>query len=320
MLTKSYVQLWGRLGLTRGGHPRARLLLGDHPRAAPLTKLDIDPQPLATGFIPAVRGVLDDHVETWFLTYDEPPGPPALGIDDVSGLGLDQDWLAPPDRSHSDALLSLVTAGRHVEGTGRSRSRSDGKGVRFTETMRGSFRPQGSDSPQDLEFTLTITIDDVKSFLHDPQHTAAAVGVVRSPWFGGARTVSAATFNLFSPGRSSDVRQMEYDLPFAAADGHSYRLKGTKAVQDDAGLDLWPDTTTLQLVIEDDSTGESIGSGELRISGPQFVRQLTTFRAVGTKGAGEAVRTLGRFGGFFLGRLWRIFGPARRQKQGGSDA
>lgn len=107
-LTKSHLHLRGRAGVTPGG-TGARLLLGDHDRAGPLTLLDIDPSPRFTAFLPAMAGVLDDHVETWFLTAEAPPPPPPVGLRDVVGLGLGQEWLEPPDRDRSDRLIEQLS-------------------------------------------------------------------------------------------------------------------------------------------------------------------------------------------------------------------
>jgi hypothetical protein len=119
MLTKSYVHMKGKMGFTVGGGGATKLLVGDHPRMDPIRRLDIDPQPLFTGFAPRINGVLDDHIETWFLTSDEPPGLAAEGIRDIVDLGLDQEWLAPPDRQRSDLLLSNLTADQAVGRTAR---------------------------------------------------------------------------------------------------------------------------------------------------------------------------------------------------------
>lgn len=106
MLTKSHVSLSGRAGVTLRGGSRARLLLGNSPRTAPLKRLDIAAEPLFTAYLPAMRGVLDDHVETWFLTTETAAGPPPeIGLRDVVDLGLSQEWLAPPDRERSDRML-----------------------------------------------------------------------------------------------------------------------------------------------------------------------------------------------------------------------
>lgn len=114
LLTKSYLHFHGRAGISFRPGSAARLLLGDHPRADPLRQLGIDPNPLFTGFVPAAAGVLDDHIETWFLTADKPPGDPALGLDEVVGLGLSQEWLTPPNRGLSDLLLRELSPAEAV--------------------------------------------------------------------------------------------------------------------------------------------------------------------------------------------------------------
>lgn len=106
MLTKSYVHLQGRAGLPWKQRRRTRLLVGEHPRMDPIRRLDIDPEPLFTAFAPRTEGMLDDHVETWFLTAEAPPPPPTVGLADAADLGLGREWLAPPDRERTDRLLA----------------------------------------------------------------------------------------------------------------------------------------------------------------------------------------------------------------------
>jgi hypothetical protein len=97
LLTKSYIYSGGRMGFHV--RPRsARLVLGDHPRAVPLKELDIDPRALFTGFMPMMDGVLDDHVESWYLTGAQPPPPAEVGLADVVDLTLSEEWLEPPAR------------------------------------------------------------------------------------------------------------------------------------------------------------------------------------------------------------------------------
>jgi hypothetical protein len=113
MLYKSYIHLRGHVGMRIGSHG-ARLLVGDHPRMDPIKALDIGPRALFSGFAPHIDGVLDDHIETWYLTADEPPEPPPVGMASVVDLSLSQQWLSPPDRDHSDRLFELLTPGEAV--------------------------------------------------------------------------------------------------------------------------------------------------------------------------------------------------------------
>jgi hypothetical protein len=101
LMTKSTVYSRGTLGF----HIRpcsARLVLGDHPRARPLKALDIGERALISGYIPRFNGVLDDHVESWYVTSSEPLPEPAVGIGDVHDLTLSEEWLAPPERSRPE--------------------------------------------------------------------------------------------------------------------------------------------------------------------------------------------------------------------------
>jgi Acetoacetate decarboxylase (ADC) len=96
LLMKSYIYFRGHLGMGLLGKARARLTLGDHPRLAPLKQLEISPKPLFTAFIPDAIGVLDDHFESWFLSFPQPPTGPPEGMESVVDLGLGEEWLPPP--------------------------------------------------------------------------------------------------------------------------------------------------------------------------------------------------------------------------------
>lgn len=105
MLMKSYVAFTGspRFAVVR---PRATLEIGDHPRLAPLKRLDISSRPFMTSFYADFGGVLDDYMEAWFVTWDEKPstqppagGPPFEGLESTYHLGQSQEWPQPPRRT-----------------------------------------------------------------------------------------------------------------------------------------------------------------------------------------------------------------------------
>ncbi|MDZ7690202.1 MAG: acetoacetate decarboxylase family protein [Balneolaceae bacterium] len=96
MLMASYLYFKGKAGLNLFGNANARLYIGDHPKTAPLRELDIDGNAFLTMFIPEANGILDDHMETWFLTYKEPPEQMPEGLESVVDLGLSEEWLKPP--------------------------------------------------------------------------------------------------------------------------------------------------------------------------------------------------------------------------------
>ncbi|HEX2659676.1 MAG TPA: acetoacetate decarboxylase family protein [Polyangia bacterium] len=96
MLMKSLLYFKGKVGFTLKKKGAARLTIGDHPRVAALHGLDISPEPIATAFIPAANGYLDDHAETWFLSFPEAPSVRPEGMETVQNLGLSQEWPPPP--------------------------------------------------------------------------------------------------------------------------------------------------------------------------------------------------------------------------------
>ena len=101
LLMKSYIYFQGKMGFSFK-KSAASLLLGDHPRMAPLKTLNIRDRALFTAWIPASNGVLDDYFESWFLSSDEAIETPPEGLESVTSLGLSEEWLAPPDRETVD--------------------------------------------------------------------------------------------------------------------------------------------------------------------------------------------------------------------------
>jgi hypothetical protein len=97
MLFKSYIYFRGKGGVNLPFTRSGRLEIGPHPRVAPLKELDIDERPLLTGWLPTTAGILDDHVESWFISYAQPPTEQPEGMESVVNLGLSQAWLPPPN-------------------------------------------------------------------------------------------------------------------------------------------------------------------------------------------------------------------------------
>jgi hypothetical protein len=108
MLNKSTIHFRGRAGFKLPLTRSARLTFGDHPRMAPLKTLQARERPLFVGFFPQTRGILDDHMESWFLTFNEPPTEAPEGLESVVDLGLGREWLTPPN----DPAASVATAHR----------------------------------------------------------------------------------------------------------------------------------------------------------------------------------------------------------------
>lgn len=100
MLMKSYIYFKGKLGFRLGRRARASLTLGDHPRVQPLKDLGVSPRPLFTGFFPQTSGVLDDHLEAWFIRQPTMPADTyPEGLESVFHLGQSQTPMPPPGES-----------------------------------------------------------------------------------------------------------------------------------------------------------------------------------------------------------------------------
>ena len=195
--------------------------------------------------------------------------------------------------------------------------------VRFTEEMLGHVTfgesdfargaQTGRDGSEFLKFHLTIEVADMERFSTDPMRQAGAVGYLQCDALGGRLPVEKGVFNLFvdsGPG----VKRMLYRLWFRDGAGHPLTLTGYKLVENDAGFDLWKDTTTLftkvlQGHVEEsgDSGAELIASGILRIRVQDFAKQMTTFRAGGSGGIGAKLGGLIKFGVIFVGQLAEVY-------------
>lgn len=99
MIYRSFIYFRGKAGLQfrkRGG---ARLVLGDHPKAEWLRSLNFSSDALFAVYLPAVKGVLDDYFDCWFITAPTAPdGPIGEGLETTYPLGYSQEWLPPPAR------------------------------------------------------------------------------------------------------------------------------------------------------------------------------------------------------------------------------
>ena len=96
MLMKSNIYFRAHAGLKLPLTRSARLRIGEHPRVQMLRRLDIASRPLFCGFFPDTHGILDDHIETWFLSSETPPAIAPEGMESVVDLGQSQEWPAPP--------------------------------------------------------------------------------------------------------------------------------------------------------------------------------------------------------------------------------
>jgi cholesterol oxidase len=198
--------------------------------------------------------------------------------------------------------------------------------LEFTEKMRGfvtfgeddfdkGFR-QGKKDRTALMFHLTVLMEDIERFVADEQHPGTITGHVECPALGGRLEVQQGWFHLFvEAGEHGERKLMKYRLFMEDGEGHPITLRGYKDVEDDPGLDLWPDTSTLFTHIykghvppEGDDGAEIVATGILHIRPTDFAVQMTTLRVH----PAHRVDAIGRFGALFAGDLWEVYGPGAK--------
>jgi hypothetical protein len=149
-----------------------------------------------------------------------------------------------------------------------------------------------------LEFTVTVTADDVDLLVDDrsrgrPGRHGHGTGAVSLTDEGrGGR------FNLLVRDEEhAAARQMLYAMPLVTDDGRRFHLEGFKQIHDDDGLDLWKDTTLYVTVHEGDAAGPVAAKGIATIHMGDFAKQATTMKGIGGDGRADQAGALAKFGG-----------------------
>jgi len=96
MLMKSDIFLNTNFGFNLFGKAKARFVIGDHPRLQAMKELNIGAA-MATVHLPSITAILDDRIESWFLTFDQLPKKVPEGFESVINLTQSEAWLSPPD-------------------------------------------------------------------------------------------------------------------------------------------------------------------------------------------------------------------------------
>lgn len=212
--------------------------------------------------------------------------------------------------------------------------------LEFTERMAGHFREEKfmldtsatisrghflqaevQNIRQKFEFTLTISISDLDSFLRDPHLTADATGVITNPLSSenDEIRIEKGMFNLFTrPAASPDLntaKEMHYHLYFKDKDQQPWTFFGFKEILKEDGFQVWDQTTTLYFYIwqghsllKDSPQKKIHGIGVLHISVSDFIKQLGTFKTNAPNPI-EKGHVLRQFFTAFAANLWQAYAP-----------
>lgn len=195
-------------------------------------------------------------------------------------------------------------------------------GVRFTETMRGWWSEEGDfetaeragkEDGNTIEFTLTVSVHDLDALIEkNGDYSGGMIGTVVAPALSPSPlTATNGVFNLFKrdPDRVGQ-EYMKYRFQMHSEEGKTWYFDGFKVIHDDFGIDVWPDTTIMYTTIYEgtDTTGPVVGRGILYIQPLDFARQLTTIDAINTTTTADRLTAITRFGLYFAGDLYHIYG------------
>ncbi|WP_137843560.1 GMC family oxidoreductase [Microbacterium sp. 2FI] len=318
--------------------------LGARFRDNPLwwTKRVVTVHPL--GGAPMGRHVHEGVVDTWGESFGHPglfvvdgaavPGPvgpnPSLTIAAMANRAVEHLLEKPrPKRSARSRTAAVAEALQDAP-----LDPAPGRGMEFTEQMKG-YIALGETDPitgwtvgrhltQRFMFQLTITAPDVERFTALGDHTAVAEGYVDCDLLGGSLPVQRGWANLFVATDDALTKEMRYRLWFSDLSGSPMTMYGFKVVRDDAGLDVWTDTSTLYITLMrghvppgenggQDAGADVIGAGMLRILPLDFARQMMTFRGSG----GGPLTSIARFGTFFMKSMKDVYlSPVPARKAG----
>jgi cholesterol oxidase len=222
--------------------------------------------------------------------------------------------------SFSDAPKSdtpLLVAGPE----GREKLRP--AGVEFTERMSGFISPEltlphetaarrGREAGTPMSFTLTVIVDDVDRFVDDKQHVGRIIGSILCPSLSPEpMDVFDGVFNMMlSVENAIETKHFEYRFSFAARDGREFYFEGYKVVRSDARLDLWRDTTRLNIDIGLGAKAQMghVARGLLEIAPKDFYVQMQTLKGSGGQDAADRLRAVAKFGRFFSRELFDTYG------------
>lgn len=188
-------------------------------------------------------------------------------------------------------------------------------GIQFKETMAGGFCLDVEDPKQgnsrgkhkgfELAMHAQVDIDDIQSFVDEPNHTGRLSGSIDFTPMGVGMVAHSGVFNLFYPDSQPGMKLMIYELGFNYQ-GQEYYLAGKKEVRDDPGFDLWTDTTTLftQLHKGTDKNAPVVGAGILSLGVKDLLKLVSTVTVLNAQSSKDKVATVAKFGQFFMGELW----------------
>lgn len=182
-------------------------------------------------------------------------------------------------------------------------------------TMFADGFDQGEKAGNAMALHVTVTIPDLAVFLSEAEHAGTLSGHVDCALMGGICPVQSGTFRLMPNTADLDRKVMYYQVYATTPQGDPVTFVGQKEVQHNAPLDLWHDTTTLFVNVfrgHVDPSKPALATlwvtGILSLGLLDFIKVLRGMQCTDKDGQ-TSIAGLAKFGEFFSGKLWDVYGP-----------
>lgn len=185
-----------------------------------------------------------------------------------------------------------------------------------TEWLKGSVTSAQEQAPVSLDFEVVIDTPDLNAYLADPLHEAPVTGTITMGDAPQPLPILEGWCRFFIDSGSTGLKYMTYRMVFDHPTRGLMTLFGKKFVRNDEhGLDLWPDVTTLYTDLVPGIVPDTLSprpaaqaSGILRIRPEDLLRSMASIHTPEAGAlAGLALRI--QFGKFFFNELWSIYNP-----------
>lgn len=154
-----------------------------------------------------------------------------------------------------------------------------------------------------------VTIDNLRLFMEQPDHSAELGGVIDFAPLGEAMAIEQGRYNVLVIDARTGARQMIYEAVFQAPGGERYFLRGIKHIVDDPGFDTVKDMSNLFVVVYHgtDDRGSVYGAGQLFAELSDAPKFLSSIEVIGPARFGQSLGAKLAFLSFAYGILRDVY-------------
>jgi cholesterol oxidase len=196
---------------------------------------------------------------------------------------------------------------------------------------------EGLDQGASYEHEVVIAMADIDRFIAEPKHMATMEGSITCGRLGGKRPIRNGVYNMLVDDENPDLTFIFYKMQFDdAPGGRAYTALGHKTIENAHALDLLSRIMTLSLrIFEGDIEGpdmatpvlgpphvgdaKPVAMGVLHIQTLDAFKSAASFASPGSSWLAEK-EAVAKFGAFYLGKLWQLYGIGHKSQRPGATA